>query len=140
MASDGDERLERIFERTDGRCHICWGSLAFRNYGKFGERGAWEIEHSNPRSKGGSDRLSNLYPAHVSCNREKGRMHTRTVRRWNGQTRAPLSQAKNQQKRDENTLAGAGIGALSGAMMAGPLGFLVGGIAGALIGNEVDTE
>jgi hypothetical protein len=140
MAMYEDERLEKIFERTDGRCHICWGALAFKNYGKFGERGAWEIEHSNPRCKGGSDRLSNLYPAHISCNREKGRMHTRTARQWNEQTCAPLSRAKKQEKRDENALAGAGIGALSGAMVAGPLGFVLGGIAGALIGNEVDPE
>jgi len=140
MALYEGERLERIFERTDGRCHICWGTLAFKDYAKFGERGAWEIEHSNPRCKGGSDRLSNLYPAHISCNREKGRMHTRTARGWNEQTRAPLSRAKKQEKRDENTLAGAGIGALSGAMVAGPLGFVLGGIAGALLGNEVDPE
>ena len=140
MASHEDERLEQIFERTDGRCHICWGTLAFKNYAKFGERGAWEIEHSMPRSKGGSDRLSNLYPAHISCNREKGQMHTRTARRWNDQTRAPLSRAKKQEKRDEYALAGAGIGAISGAMVAGPLGFVLGGIAGALLGNQVDPE
>lgn len=134
MASYADERLEKIFERTDGRCHICWGPLAFRNYGKLGERGAWEIEHSNPRCKGGSERLSNLYPAHTRCNREKGRMHTRTARGWNERTRAPLSQAKQREKRGENALTGAGIGALSGALVGGPLGFVLGGIAGARLG------
>ena len=39
MAWYADERLERIFKRTNGRCHICWGALAFKNYGNFGERG-----------------------------------------------------------------------------------------------------
>jgi hypothetical protein len=140
VPSNSEDRLELIFERTDGQCHICWGVLAFRNYGTYGERGAWEIEHSNPKCKGGSDRLSNLYPAHISCNREKGGMHTRTARRWNDQTRAPLSREKRMQKREENALAGAGIGAISGALVGGPLGFLVGGIAGAILGNELEPE
>lgn len=140
MPSNSNDRLELIFERTDGRCHICWGVLAFKNYARYGERGAWEIEHSNPRCKGGSDRLSNLYPAHIDCNREKGKMHTRTARRWNVQTRAPLSREKRMKKREENALAGASIGALSGAVVGGPLGFVVGGIAGALLGNELDPD
>ena len=140
MPTDLDDRLERIFDRTDGRCHICWGRLAFSNYGRFSERGAWEIEHSSPRCKGGSDRLCNLYPAHISCNREKGRMHTRTARAWNDQTRAPLSREKRAERREENTWAGASIGAISGAAVGGPLGFVIGGIAGALIGNEIEPE
>jgi 5-methylcytosine-specific restriction endonuclease McrA len=63
------ERLEAIFEKTDGRCHICGTKLAFCRYGQ--DRG-WEIEHSIPVSLGGTDRLSNLYAAHIACNREKG--------------------------------------------------------------------
>jgi 5-methylcytosine-specific restriction endonuclease McrA len=140
MPTDPADRLERIFDRTDGRCHICWGTLAFRNYGLFGERGAWEIEHSNPRCKGGSDRLCNLYAAHITCNREKGRIHTRTARAWNDQTRAPLSRKKRAEKREENAWAAAGIGAISGAAVGGPLGFLIGGIAGAVIGSKIEAE
>jgi 5-methylcytosine-specific restriction endonuclease McrA len=140
MSSYAAERLEKIFDRTDGRCHICWGTLAFKNYGRHGERGAWEIEHSNPRSLGGSDRLCNLFAAHISCNREKGVMHTRTARGWNERTRAPLSRSKRNEKRQENTWAGASIGALSGAAVGGPLGFVIGGIAGAVFGNEIDPD
>ncbi|SRR6266852_3964708 len=140
MPSISGERLERIFDRTAGRCHICWGTLAFKNYARFGERGAWEIEHSNPRSKGGSDRLSNLYAAHITCNREKGAMRTKTARAWNEQTRAPLSRTKRQQKHEENTWAGAGVGALSGAAVGGPIGFVIGGIAGAFLGSEIDPD
>jgi HNH endonuclease len=140
MPADPAERLDRIFDRTAGRCHICWGALAFRNYARFGERGAWEIEHSNPRCKGGSDRLCNLYAAHITCNREKGAMHTRTARAWNQQTRAPLSRLKRQEKREENTLAGAGIGALSGAAVGGPLGLVIGGILGAFFGDGIEPE
>jgi len=140
MPTNSAERLEMIFDRTAGRCHICWGTLAFKNYARFGERGAWEIEHSNPRSKGGSDRLSNLYAAHITCNREKGAMRTKTARAWNKQTRAPLSRTKRQQKREENMWAGAGVGALSGAAVGGPIGFVIGGIAGAFVGSEIDPD
>jgi len=140
MPSRDEERLREIFDRTDGRCHICWGCLAFSNYGQLGDRGAWEIEHSNPRSKGGSDRLSNLYAAHISCNREKGAAQTRTARARNGRTRAPLSKNKLEQKRRENAWGFAGLGAISGAALAGPVGFILGGVAGALIGDQLDLE
>lgn len=140
MPTDPAKRFEKIFDRTAGRCHICWGTLAFKNYARFGERGAWEIEHSNPRCKGGSDRLCNLYAAHITCNREKGATHPRTVRAWSQQTRAPLSRTKRDEKRGENTSAAAGIGALSGAAVGGPLGFLIGGIAGAVFGSEIEPE
>ena len=140
MPIDPADRLQRIFDRTDGRCHICWRTLAFSNYGRFGERGAGEIEHSNPRCRGGSNRLGNLYPAHISCNREKGSMHTRTARSWYDRTRAPLSRGKRAEKRQENTWAGASIGAISGAAVGGPIGFVIGGIAGALLGNEIEPE
>jgi 5-methylcytosine-specific restriction endonuclease McrA len=140
MATYDEDRIELVFDRTDGRCHICWGKLVFSNYGRFGERGAWEIEHSNPRCKGGSDRLSNLFAAHITCNREKGTMHTRTARAWNDRTRAPLSRQRRIEKREENTLAGAGIGAISGALLGGPVGLFIGGIAGAAIGNGIEPE
>jgi hypothetical protein len=138
MPSRNEGRLRLILDRTAGRCHICWGSLAFSNYGLIGERGAWEVEHSNPRSKGGSERLNNLYAAHISCNREKGASHTRTARARNGQTRAPLSKTELEERRIENTWGLAGVGAISGAALAGPVGFLLGAVAGALIGRDLD--
>src|SRR5258707_15607218 len=113
MPTNSAERLEMIFDRSAGRCHICWGTLAFKNYARFGERGAWEIEHSNPRCKGGSDRLCNLYAAHITCNREKGRMHTRTAKAWNDQTHAPLSRKKRAEKCEEKSWASASIGAIT---------------------------
>ena len=33
-----EERIA-IFERTDGRCHLCFARLAFSNYGQLGARG-----------------------------------------------------------------------------------------------------
>ena len=40
------------------------------SYGTQGEYG-WEIDHKHPKSKGGSDGLSNLQPLHWEKNREK---------------------------------------------------------------------
>lgn len=87
-------RLQPIFEKTDGYCHICFKQLSFINYGKHGTRGAWHIEHSVSKTKGGSNHLNNLFAACISCNLEKGIMHTRTARSWNGNKRAPYSKKK----------------------------------------------
>jgi hypothetical protein len=38
-----DQKLNAIYDKTGGRCHICHDKLAFSNYGLFGARGAWEI-------------------------------------------------------------------------------------------------
>jgi hypothetical protein len=55
-------RLNDIYDRTTGRCHLCGKRLAFHNYGCHGTRGAWHIEHSVPRANGGTDHVNNLYP------------------------------------------------------------------------------
>jgi len=135
-----DDQLSQIFDRTDGHCHICHGKLCFSNYGQLGRRGAWEVEHSNPRCKGGSCRLGNLYAAHVSCNREKGSVTTRTARAWNGRTKAPLSKQRKEEIRSNNRWGCGSIGALAGARMFGLPGLLLGAIAGALVGNGIEPD
>jgi hypothetical protein len=135
-----NERLEAVFARTDGHCHICGGKLCFSNYGQWDRRGAWEVEHSRPRCNGGSERLCNLYAAHISCNREKGKLTTRTARGRNGRTKAPLSKAKKEQIRSNNRWGWGTAGALSGAAVAGPAGFVVGGLIGAIFGDDIEPE
>ena len=135
-----DEQLSQIFDRTDGNCHICHGKLAFSNYARFGRRGAWEVEHSNPRCNGGSDRLCNLYAAHISCNREKGSMTTRGVRARYGRTSAPASKQRKDEIRSNNLWGCGSIGALAGARMFGFPGFVFGAILGALIGDGLAPE
>lgn len=132
---DKNLRLQKIYEKTDGQCHICHKKLAFVNYGRNGCKGAWHIEHSIPKAKGGSDHLNNLFPACVPCNIEKGTFHTRTARRWNGNTRAPLNKRKKQKIRDENTIAGAIVGGIIG-VAGGPLGIAIGIGLGGYIGNK----
>lgn len=69
-----DDRLEAIFDKTDGDCTYCEKQLAWSNYGQPGYRSAWEVDHSVPMSRGGTDHLNNLVPACLDCNREKSDM------------------------------------------------------------------
>lgn len=133
------EQVSRIYDRASGYCHICHKKVAFKNYGVVGARGAWEVDHSNPRANGGTDRLNNLYPAHISCNRAKRDQTTRAVRRRNGKTRAPLSVKRRKTARRENALAGGALGALAGAAL-GPIGLVLGAAVGAGIGYEQNPD
>lgn len=133
-----EETLDRIFEKTDGRCHICWSALARSNYGSLGRRGVWEVEHSVPRANGGTNRLNNLFPAHVSCNRSKGTSSTRSARATYGNTRAPRSRAKQDEARVENTAIGAVAGGILTAVLLPEL-WIAGAIVGALFGNSIDV-
>lgn len=66
-----DEVLIEVYGKTNGYCHYCGKKLSFVNYGRKGFHGAWEIDHSKPKSRGGSDYLRNLVPACIECNRLK---------------------------------------------------------------------
>ncbi|HWY37116.1 MAG TPA: HNH endonuclease signature motif containing protein [Bacteroidia bacterium] len=129
---DKDLRLNKIYDKTDGHCHICHKKLSFS---KYGATGGWEIEHSVARANGGTDHLNNLFAAHISCNREKGTYHTRTARGWNGNTRAPYSKAKKQKIKNSNTATGAVVGGLVGLLL-GPVGAAVGAAIGGAIGSN----
>lgn len=134
MAKDMN-RLKKIYQKTDGYCHICHKKLALTNHGKHGARGAWHIEHSIPKSKGGTDHLNNLFPACISCNLEKGTVHTRTARTRNGATRSPYNKKKKEQIKQNNTATGAVIGGTIGAF-GGPVGIVIGAVLGGTIGNS----
>ncbi len=129
-------QIRRIYDRTDGHCHLCYCKLSIINFGKRGERGAWEVEHSRARAVGGTDHGNNLKPACVSCNRSKGTLTTRTVRGWNGVSRSPYSKTKKRAMRKENTTAGAVLGATLG-LAAGLPGAVIGAVFGALIGDNI---
>lgn len=130
-----NERLKKIFKRTDGYCHICHGKLVYSNYSFSGSIGAWEIEHSKAKFNGGSNHLNNLYAAHITCNRQKGLMHSRTARSLYGNTRAPYSRTKKQSIRNDNVVLGAVVGFVAGSYF-GPIGRLLGAGIGAAIGDE----
>ena len=140
MATYNAATLRKIFDRTSGNCHICGKKLAFSNYGKTGARGAWEVEHSNPKSKGGSNHGNNLYAAHIPCNRSKRDGSTRSARAKHGRTRAPLSAANREKTRMRNTATCAGVGLAIGAVFGGPPGALIGSGIGAFVGHSANPD
>ncbi len=134
-----DETLINVYDKTDGYCHICGKKLSFINYGIPGKKGAWQVDHSKPKAKGGSDHPNNLYPACISCNLEKSDYLTRTARRWNGRKNAPLSKVKKRLKRRDNTIYGAIIGGTVGSIV-GPGGTILGATIGAFIGSDKNPD
>lgn len=139
MAFD-EETLNRIFERTDGSCHLCRKKLAFSNYGRAGARGAWEVEHSKARVRGGTDHLNNLYAAHIRCNRIKSDGHTKTARAAYGYRSAPLSKAEKQR----NGMKGGVLGAVLGFLLVPPqlrlVAMVLGAVAGAGLGSKSEPD
>lgn len=138
MAKD-TERLRRIYIKTDGYCHICHKKLSFKNHGVHGAHGAWHIEHSKPKAKGGTNHLNNLLPACIGCNLDKGTSSSISARKKNGVTRAPLSKKRKTQIKNENTAAGAIIGGVIG-MIGGPIGIAIGATIGGVIGGDTSPK
>ncbi|MDO8329653.1 MAG: HNH endonuclease [Fluviicoccus sp.] len=128
-----EKRLRRIFERTAGRCHICHKKVVWANYGRVDLRGGWEVEHSVPRARGGSDHPTNLYPACIGCNRAKGSKSTRSARARHGKVHAPLSRGGRLWARIENAVAGCLLGMVAGAFVSAE-GALVGSWVGWALG------
>ena len=56
----------RILKRDEYRCRLC--GIAARD----GDHVRLEVDHITPRSKGGSDDVSNLWTLCFQCNRGKG--------------------------------------------------------------------
>jgi len=137
--SRSEQELRKIYDRTSGYCHICHKKLAFKNYALHGERAAWEIEHSNPRAKGGTDGRNNLYAACIRCNRSKGANSTRAARSRHGKVRAPLSAKKRKTAKLVNAIAYGAAGAGAGSVF-GPPGAVVGAIIGAHTGHKKNPD
>jgi hypothetical protein len=136
--SYSNEQRSRIYDRTDGKCHLCHRKIAWKNYGVFGARGGWEVDHSRPRANGGTDHGNNLFAACISCNRSKQHDSTRAVRRANGVSRAPISAAERVRRRDR-VVAGGGAGLAVGALF-GPWGMIFGPLVGAALASTADDE
>jgi len=130
--------LVRVFDKTNGQCHLCGRRLVLANYGAVGRRGAWERDHSRARAAGGTDTLRNLFAACVGCNRSKQVRSSRSVRRCNGLPRVPLSSVKRAQLREGDSLVGAAVGGLSAwfATRSGQAAFCA-ALLGALVGPEL---
>ncbi|MBI5450137.1 MAG: HNH endonuclease [Gammaproteobacteria bacterium] len=134
-----NEQLSGIYRRTSGYCHICYKKLAFKNYASYGSKGAWEVEHSNPQAKGGTNRLNNLYPACISCNRSKGATSTYSARAVNGKVCAPLTPTKRKEEKVGSAVVGGAAGAVIGIIF-GPPGILLGCLLGAHLGYQKNPD
>ncbi|MGD0615966.1 MAG: HNH endonuclease signature motif containing protein [Verrucomicrobiota bacterium] len=134
------EQLDWIYRRTSGYCHLCQTKLSRKNYGRQGQRGAWHVDHSVPRSKGGTDHLNNLKAACIDCNLDKSSKTTRTARRWNGKTSAPLSLERRRQAKTDNGILGAVGGGAVGFAVAGPVGAVIGALAGGHLGVSANPD
>lgn len=139
MGYDKDQ-LDRIFHSTAGRCHLCHGRLARKNYAVDGQRDAWEVDHSVARARGGSDHGNNLKPAHIACNRSKQEADNRAIRQAHGHKRSPLSTKEIESKRTRNAVIGSTSLALAGGFILGPPGFIVGALVGGFVGHDVRVE
>lgn len=78
------ERVNRIYDKTGGYCHLCNKKLSRTNYGVHGAKGSWHVDHSKAKANGGTHHLNNLFPACISCNIEKGTLHKSTIRKRKG--------------------------------------------------------
>jgi hypothetical protein len=134
-----EEHLNDIFDRTDCKCHLCHKRLAFKNYAQIGKRGAWEVEHSIPKANGGTDHPNNLYAACIPCNRKKGTLGTRAMRKRHGVTCAPLCREAREQAKQTAGIDGLVGGALIGLCF-GPVGAVLGAFLGGTIGYEKNPD
>ena len=113
--------------------------VSFTNYGSYGSRGAWEVEHSIPLSQGGTNYLNNLYAACIGCNRSKAVQSSKRVRSQYGRKRAPYCREKKLKIRMSNRITGGGIGGVIGSI-GGPIVSAIGAAIGAKIGRDIDPN
>jgi 5-methylcytosine-specific restriction endonuclease McrA len=135
-----ENQLNRIYRCTSGYCHLCHTKLSRKNHSRIGKRGAWHVDHSVPRSKGGTDFLNNLKPACIECNSEKSNKTTRSARLGNGKTRAPLSPEKRKQAKARHSILGAMGGGAVGFAVGGPVGAVIGALAGGHLAGSTNPD
>lgn len=80
MPKFSNDRLNQIWEKgrrvrgknADLYRKDTFGNVMYRpSYGKDTSMG-WSVDHSKPKSKGGTDHLNNLQPMNMSANKSKG--------------------------------------------------------------------
>lgn len=61
----------KVFSQGHGRCYLCKQQITPRE--------KWEAEHPTPHAVGGSDRVEDLLPVHVSCHATKTKNDVREI-------------------------------------------------------------
>jgi 5-methylcytosine-specific restriction endonuclease McrA len=67
-----DAVWERRFGSEEAGEDLCKALIKKDAYGKTDDEFGWEIDHIDPKSKGGTDDLDNLRPLHWENNRARG--------------------------------------------------------------------
>ena len=76
-----EEQLQKIYDKAKGHCTYCGKQIVRSRYGRREGRGIWEVDHSKPKSRGGTDHPNNLVASCVNCNRKKGDMTSAEFKR-----------------------------------------------------------
>ena len=66
-----EEELNYIFNKNNGCCWHFGKKLVFMSYGRKETKGAWEVDQSNPMTKGEKENVIELVPSCIECNRSK---------------------------------------------------------------------
>ncbi|MBI1805043.1 MAG: HNH endonuclease [Ignavibacteriae bacterium] len=114
MAFD-NETIELVFEKSVRKCHHCGKQLAWKNYGRRDLRGGWEIDHSRPHARGGTDHLNNLVASCWSCNLDKSDLTTGQFRQF----AEPIRQVRHRKKVERQVESVVGAIAVGGLIILG---------------------
>ena len=71
----GTKRLWRVLDKYGFRCWLCRkesAPVAKENFLESEYPRFWSVDHIQPKSKGGTNDIKNLAPAHKSCNSLRG--------------------------------------------------------------------
>jgi hypothetical protein len=74
--------LQKLHDKTDGRCHLCHQEVDLVFYGRPGSFGVdtVNVDHLVPQAHGGPDDHWNLRLAHATCNQLRGTAAAEDVR------------------------------------------------------------
>ena len=94
-----DEKdLKRIYDSTNGQCHLTGTVLRFNSYNKLELDDGWEVDHSRAQHRGGTHHPNNLRPALIRVNRSKQAKPARVVRAKYGLKGPPPSRAQVERR------------------------------------------
>ena len=108
-----NELLDKVYAKTDGRCHLCHRRIVRSHHGQTDVLTGWHVDHSKARSVGGTDHLNNLFPACWECNLRKQALPSHIIRRRNGVSGIPQSRARKEQESDWDSAIGWILGAIT---------------------------
>ena len=77
---------DETWEKGDGFCSLCGRKLVQKN-GMYRKRSAWQADHSNPKSRGGTDNIRNMNPICTKCNNKRSN-HDRSLAETRRRTEA----------------------------------------------------